>query len=94
MAKRELVATAIQYCYQNMIHLEFIRIAEAQGLDADGLAETIIKSLRKVEAQTRKCVGQGYDGFTVVTGHLNSVQQKIPAKTTTWHIMFTVSLTD
>ena len=28
-----------------------------------------------------KCVGQGYDGASVVSGHLNGVQKKLPQKT-------------
>lgn len=60
--------------------VEFIGVAEAIKLDADGLANTIIHQLERVEANMKNCVGQGYDGASVVSGHLNGVQKKNPRK--------------
>ena len=50
-------------------------------MDADGLSDTVIHQLGRVDANINKCVGQGYDGASVVSGHLNGVQRKIPQKT-------------
>lgn len=80
-SKKEQVVAAVRYCFNNAIHEEFIGVAEAQSLDADGLSDTIIYQLRRVDANMKNCVGQGYDGASVVSGHLNGVQRKIPEKT-------------
>eukprot|EP00795_Rhopilema_esculentum_P017430 gene17430-biopygen6363 len=80
-SKKEQLVVAVRYCYENAIHEEFIGIAEAQSLDADGLSDTIIERLQRIEANMKACVGQGYDGASVVSGHLNGVQRKLPLKT-------------
>ena len=41
-SKKEQVVVAVRYCLNNSIHEEFVGIAEAQSLDADGLTDTII----------------------------------------------------
>ncbi|KAI6659438.1 Zinc finger MYM-type protein 1-like [Oopsacas minuta] len=79
--KKEQVVVALRYCYPNIIHEEFIGIAEAQSLDADGFSDTIIRKLRRVYANMENCVGQGHDGASVVSGHFKGVQKKIPEKT-------------
>ena len=45
------------------------------------MSDTIIHQLGRVDANINKCVGQGHDGASVVSGHLNGVQKKIPQKT-------------
>ena len=77
-SRKEQVVVAVRYCYKNAIHEEFIGVSEAHSLDADGLSNTIIHQLGRVDANMNKCVGQGYDGASVVYGHLNGVQKKIP----------------
>ncbi|KAI6660756.1 Zinc finger MYM-type protein 1-like [Oopsacas minuta] len=57
-SKKEQVVVAVGYCYKNTIHEEFIGIAEAQSLDADGLSDTIIHQLRRVDANMKNCVGK------------------------------------
>ncbi|KAJ8030264.1 Zinc finger MYM-type protein 1 [Holothuria leucospilota] len=80
-SKKEQVVVAVRYCFQNAIHEEFISVAEAQSLDANGLTDTIIESLNKIGVDMKNCVGQGYDGASVVSGHLNGVQRKLIEKT-------------
>ena len=81
VSKKEQVVIAVRYCHQNAIHEEFIGIAEAHGLNAEGLSDTIIERLQRINACMANCVGQGYDGATVVSSHLNGVQKKLPEKT-------------
>ena len=81
VSKKEQVVIAVRYCHQNAIHEEFVGIAEAHGLNADGLSDTIIEHLQRINASMANCVGQGYDGASVVSGHLNWVQRKLPEKT-------------
>ena len=54
---------------------------KAHSLDADGLSVTTIPQLGRDDANMKKCVRQGYDGASVVFGHLKGVQKKIPQKT-------------
>ena len=64
MNLKEQVVVAVRYCLNNGIHKEFFRIAKEQSLDADDLAQ-----LWRIEANIMKnCVGQGYDGASVVAG--------------------------
>ena len=80
-SKKEQVVVAVRYCYENAIHEEFVGITKAQSLDADGLTDTIIERLKRINADMKSCVGQGYDGASVVSGHLNGVRKKLPQKT-------------
>ena len=80
-SKKEQVVVAVRYCLNNGIHEEFLGIAEAQSLDADGLTDTIIGQLRRIDANMKNCFGQGYDGASMVAGRLNGVQKKLREKT-------------
>jgi hypothetical protein len=79
-SKKEQVVVAVRYCLNNGIHEEFVAIAEAQSLDADGLTDTIISQLRRIDASMKNCVGQGYDGASVVAGRLNGVAKETSRK--------------
>ena len=79
-SKKEQVVIAVRYCLHNSIYEEFVGIAEAQSLDADGLTETITSQLLRIGANLKNCVGQGYDGASVVAGRLNGVQKKFREK--------------
>jgi hypothetical protein len=58
----------VRYCLNNGIHEEFVGIAEAQSLDADGLTDTIISQLRRIDANMKNCVGQGYEHLWLLVG--------------------------
>ena len=79
-SKKEQVVVAVQYFLNNGIH-GFVRIAETQSLDVDGLTDTIISQLGRIDARMKNCVGQGYDGASVVAGRLNGAQKKLREKT-------------
>ena len=81
VSKKEQMVIAVRYCHQNAIHEEFVGIAEAHGLAAEGLTNTMIMHLQRIDASMVNCVGQGYDGASVVSGHLNGVQKKFLEKT-------------
>ena len=78
---KEQVVVAVRYCYKNTIHEEFIGVSEAYGLDANGLSDTVIRQFGRVDANMNRYVGQGYDGASVFSGHLNGILKKIPQKT-------------
>ena len=76
-SKKEQVVVAVRYCLNKGIHEELVGIAEAQSLDADGVTDTIIIQLGRIDARKKNCVGQGYDGASVAAGRLNGVQKKL-----------------
>ena len=51
------------------------------NVDADGLTDAIISQLERIDARMKNCVGQGYDGASVVAGRLNGVQKELREKT-------------
>ena len=55
-SKKEQVVVAVRYCFKNAIHEEFIGVAEAQSLNANGLSDTIIHQLRRVDANMKNCI--------------------------------------
>ena len=79
-SKKEQVVVAVQYFLNNGIQEEFVRIAETQSLDVDGLTDTIISQLGRIDVRMKNCVGQGYDGASVVAGRFNGVQKKLREK--------------
>ncbi len=70
MSKNEQVSLAVRYLYEGCIHEELIGIHEAESLDANDLANTIIQNVKKLTSNLEKCGGQGYDGARVVAAHL------------------------
>ena len=50
-------------------------------MQMDRRTDTIIERLQRINADMKSCVGQGYDGASVVSGHLNGVRKKLPQKT-------------
>ena len=73
--KEEQIIVSVRYCFNYTIHEEFIGIAEAHILDANGLSLTIVHMLQRVKTNIKNCVGQGYGGASVVSGHLNGIQK-------------------
>ena len=52
-SKKEQVVVAVRYCLNNSIHEEFVGIGEAQNLDANGLTDTIISQLGRIDARMK-----------------------------------------
>ncbi|XP_071844931.1 zinc finger MYM-type protein 1-like [Apostichopus japonicus] len=58
------------------IHEEFLHFKEAAGLDAGSLFRVIHKTLNDSRIDIQKCVGQCYDGASVMSGANAGVQAK------------------
>eukprot|EP00795_Rhopilema_esculentum_P000666 gene666-biopygen7191 len=83
VSKKEQMVIAVRYYHQNAINGEFFVIAEAHELDPEGLSNTIIEHLPRINAsmvncvgRMANCVGQDYDEALVVSGHLSGVQKR------------------
>lgn len=83
LSKKEQMSIVLRYVYEGSIHEQFVNINEAKQLDADGLTATILDAIDKMTGFSKggvilkNCVGQGYDGANVMSGHLNGVNVKL-----------------
>ncbi|GBN63043.1 hypothetical protein AVEN_167356-1 [Araneus ventricosus] len=67
LSKNEQLSIAVSYLYDENIHEEFLCIEELETLDADGLSSKII-NVMKDRVNFQNCIGQAYDGASVVSG--------------------------
>lgn len=77
LSKKEQLSFVLRYIFNGMIREEFLCIKSAEGLDAESLSAEIISFLRNMGLNLKNCVGQGYDGASVMSGKLNGVHVKI-----------------
>lgn len=67
LSKKEQLSIAVRYLYDGNIHEEFLCIEELETLDAEGLSSKII-NVMKDRVNFQNCIGQAYDGASVVSG--------------------------
>ena len=67
LSKKEQLSTAVRYLHDDAIHEEFLYIQELESLDAEGLTSSILNALEG-KINFKKCIGQAYDGASVVSG--------------------------
>ena len=58
------------------IHEYFLTFVEATTLDANGLTQYIVNTLKKHQLDLTCIVSQGYDGASVMSGHCSGVQAR------------------
>ncbi|GBO18113.1 hypothetical protein AVEN_111151-1 [Araneus ventricosus] len=68
MGKREQLSLTVLYLYNDSIYEEFLSMEELSSLDANSLTDKIIQTLKRNNINIAKCVGQAYDGASVVSG--------------------------
>lgn len=56
---------------------EFLGFATLKEMNADAIADAILKNFRKFGLDMDKLLGQAYDGCSTMAGHINGVQAKI-----------------
>ena len=80
-SKVEQLAIVLRYVEVNTacIHEHFLTYVKAESLNAEGLSSYILDTLQKFGLDPRDIVSQGYDGASVMSGHLSGVQQHIKA---------------
>ncbi|XP_068114995.1 zinc finger MYM-type protein 1-like [Hyperolius riggenbachi] len=76
IAKNEQLSFVMRYVYNDKIHEEFIGFHQAQGLNATSLTSTIIQVLADLTIDIKTCIGQCYDGASVMSGDAAGVQKK------------------
>lgn len=76
-SKTEQLSFVIRYVHSGVIKEEFIGFEKAEGLNAESLTLKIREKLGKTTIDIHKCVGQCYDGASVMSGCAAGVQAKI-----------------
>jgi len=78
-AKKEQLSFVLRYVHRGTIKEEFIGFEQAEGLTANALTSKICEKLSSSGIDIQKCVGQCYDGASVMSGCVAGVQAKIRA---------------
>lgn len=77
LSKKEQISVVLRYIFDNAIHEEFIGFTCAESLNAESLSQYIRDRLVTVGVDIKSCVGQSYDGASVMSGRLSGVQARI-----------------
>lgn len=77
LSKKEQISVVLRYLFDGAVHEEFIGFTYAESVDATSLHKYITERLKKVGVSINLCVGQSYDGASVMSGHCAGVQAKI-----------------
>lgn len=77
-SKKEQISVIVQFLQPESgeVHEEFLHFTAADGLDADSLLASIKHTLSQCNIDIHRCVGQCYDGASVMSGCNNGVQEK------------------
>ena len=76
-SKKELLGASLRYIHKGNVRESAIVFIELQGMDAGTISEKLIKLLQPFELEPLKCVGQGYDGASVMSGIHGGVQARM-----------------
>lgn len=77
MAKKEQISVVLRYLYNGVIHEEFVGFKYAESVNAESLCKYITEHLFDLGIDIKACIGQSYDGASVMSGHLSGVQARI-----------------
>ena len=77
LSKKEQLSLVVRYLFGGIIHEEFIGLTYAESVNAESLCTYISNQLQNVGLDIKSCVGQSYDGASVMSGHLSGVQMRV-----------------
>lgn len=77
LSKSEQLSVVVRFFHDKMVHERFLQFYRADSLDAESLTGYIFQVLASLGIDKNYCVGQGYDGASVMSGRLNGVQARI-----------------
>ena len=81
MSKQEQLSVVVRYVNrEGIINERFLTFFQATKLDAESLSSYLVKILEDNGLDPARIVSQGYDGASVMSGHLTGVQQRIKEK--------------
>ncbi|XP_060881931.1 zinc finger MYM-type protein 1-like [Metopolophium dirhodum] len=73
----EQMSICVRYISDNRINERFLGFLELKELHAKALADSIQLFLCSINLDIKNCIGQSYDGASVMSGTINGVQQYI-----------------
>ena len=77
MSKREQISIVLRFFHDRNINECFLDFKPANGLDAKSLSALLLNTLHKYGLDVACCVGQGYDGASVMSGAFKGVQKLV-----------------
>ena len=77
LSKKEQISLVVRYIYDGFIHEEFVGFTYAESVDAKSLCTYITSQLETVGIDIKDCIGQSYDGASVMSGRLSGVQKRV-----------------
>jgi Domain of unknown function (DUF4371) len=70
----EQMSTCIRYVKDALVFERFVKFVNVQKLDARSLTSALVENMKNLGLNLAHCVGQCYDGASVMSGRLNGVQ--------------------
>ena len=70
----EQMSICIRYVKDARLYERFVKFVDVHTLDAQSLASELTMNLKSLGLNLSQCVGQCYDGASVISGRLNGVQ--------------------
>ena len=77
ISKKEQLSVVVRYLFSNSIHEEFLDFIQLHKLDAASLKDKLAEILKSCEIDPNNCVGQTYDGASVMSGVNRGVQELV-----------------
>lgn len=75
ISKKEQLSIVVRYVYKNSVHEEFLDFTRLHELNAEYLKDKLGEVLSTCGINCKDCVGQTYDGASVMSGVNRGVQQ-------------------
>ncbi|XP_066981185.1 zinc finger protein 862-like [Macrobrachium rosenbergii] len=72
---REQLSAVVRYLFDHTLHEEFLRFVRLHELNAEYLKNSICEMLLTCNIDAKNCVGQTYDGASVMSGTNSGVQR-------------------
>ncbi|XP_065573744.1 zinc finger MYM-type protein 1-like [Artemia franciscana] len=77
LSKKEQLAILVRYVHDLKIKERAIGCYHMRKVDAESLADFIYNEIKGIGLDWSKCVGQCYDGASVMSGHFSGVQARL-----------------
>ena len=74
------ISLVVRYFYDGFVHEEFLGFTYAERVDAKSLTDYITSQLEAVGIYIKNCIGQSYDGASVMSGRLPGKQMRMKEK--------------
>src|SRR5207244_2815287 len=84
LAMKEQITVVLRYLFNGIIHEEFVGFIYAESVNAESLCKYITEHLCNLRIDIKACIGESYDGDSVMSGHLSGVQARVKKNMLKW----------